>query len=279
MAWKTNKRRRLWRLRRRRGLRRRAGFGRFRFRRGYGRSSLSRRVSRISAKLRTKGVYATEINYVRFPLATNAPAFNLDQEPTLDLTNIGTGDGTTTRDGGQIFIRHIKLYFAITAMAPTSAQLTAGPWISGGYQPWHKVTLLIVRDKAPPNAATSGTTAPKLADVFDTTLTTRPTSELTAMASDWVWNKVFAYNQDRFQVLCMKTLTVYANYESGKNLAWFKRRIRVMKNTYYTSTGSVDNAGPGQIWGFIWSNHVLYTPTGTPSPRFYFDARVSFTDA
>lgn len=158
------------------------------------------------------------------------------------------------------------------------------PWSGGsggqkGYQPFFKCTIIIVRDKKPISASTTGVSAPHLNDIYDFALTARPTSSTAAIASDWTFNKAFSYEQDRFQVLLKRTLVISAESGSGNVYRAMKKRIKVMQPTYYTNTSNVENAGPGRLYCFIYSNHVFQTPNDSDPPRYFVDIRESFTDA
>lgn len=156
----------------------------------------------------------------------------------------------------------------------------ASPFNSGGYQPYHRVTYLIVRDLKPHSADTlpENTNTPTLADVFDWGLTTAPTDLVDTVRTDFVFKKVYKYDQNRFEIIKMGSVNLYANDAAGKSAAVIKKRFRIFKPTYYSASTATQNAAPGAIWFWIWNNHKTQTPTGTESPKYAVEFRTSFTD-
>lgn len=155
----------------------------------------------------------------------------------------------------------------------------ASPFNSGGYQPWHRVTYLIARDMKPPSLDTNGVAgSPTLNDVFDFTFTTTPTDLIGTLRTDFVFNKVYKYDQNRWDIIKMGSVNLYANDAAGKSAAIIKKRFRIMKPTYYSADTANQNAAPGIIYCWIWNNHVTQTPTGTESPKYVGDFRISYTD-
>ena len=138
MAWskrfkKNRYRRRTWRSKRRRfGLRRRR----------YG-GTVRRRVSGISRKLFRKGVFSSEIDYIRYIASGNIPFLGPTTRTGLiaDLTALPEGDGYSERIGRKIFVRHLNIRLAFLTR-PSGTPST----------PWVTVHMMVVRDKSPPRS-------------------------------------------------------------------------------------------------------------------------------
>lgn len=149
---------------------------------------------------------------------------------------------------------------------------------NGGYQPFNRVRWMIVRDLKPPTDATTGVTSPKIEDLADWTFTPPVASYSGMIGFDFHFQKVFKYDQNRFQILGQGAANLYANDASGKQHAIIQKRIRVMKPTYFEDTSATENAAPGRIYFFLFGNHWTQPTTDTERPKYNVQFRVSFTD-
>ncbi len=157
-----------------------------------------------------------------------ASAFTVDPNTTgavVSLTDIATGDTTTTRSGRQVVLKHVKASGIVTMNASATDS---------------HVRMMIIRDKI------GNTTPPTITDMFTSAVqfaSNKPSIETPQV-------------RHRFQVLMDKWLVVNAGSGLTKT---FKFNRKINYRCYFTGSASTDG-GTNNLYLFIASNEATNDP-------------------
>ncbi len=224
-----------------------------------------RKIKRINRTLYRKGIFSTEIKYLRTGYTIQIPV----PSPTSTSTNITNIMETLTKGddydefmGGKVFIRNLRMQYFLRA--PTTLNFDA------------MVRVMVVRDTQPANA----NTPPQLNTINDFYIASIPTSQSDADLNFMMWKHINSNSAGRFQILYNRVHIVNGDYQSyyGKN-HFVKKTIKVMKPWHSAAreaTPIMDARGVGQLYLITFSNAIV--ANGSDAPFLNIAWRASYTD-